>query len=303
MAQNERGMLPRWYFGALASAASGGILHPLDVLKVNYQTEHHNRQHLKGTSGHPVKVTFFGTSRWLVKTHGLSSLYTGMTASLLRQLMYSGTRFAIYDTAKALIDQNEGGKSASYTTRFFLAGFSGAVGAVVGSPPDLVLVRMQADVRLPKEHRRPYRNGLHGMYRVYHEEGAAKMFHGVEWNAARAASVTIGQAFFYDVFKEQLVDKTDRFCSENVDTHLTASFGAACVTALITQPMDTLKTIAMHQRSGEQLGPFATLRETSKLGYAYFFKGLKVRFLRNFPHTVMIFVFKEQLTNQFGYTP
>ena len=92
MAQNERGLLPRWYFGALASAASGGILHPLDVLKVNYQTEHHNRQHLKGTSGHPVKVTFFGTSRWLVKTHGLGSLYTGMTASLLRQLMYSGTR-------------------------------------------------------------------------------------------------------------------------------------------------------------------------------------------------------------------
>ena len=113
----------------------------------------------------------------------------------------------------------------------------------------------------------------------------------------------MGQAFFYDLFKEQLVTNTKHFQSENVDTHLSASFGAACVTALITQPMDTLKTIAMHQRSGEQMGAFATLRETRKLGYAYFFKGLKVRFLRNLPHTVMIFVFKEQLTIHFGYLP
>ena len=87
--------LPRWYFGALASAASGGILHPLDVLKVNYQTEHHNQQFTKAQSGGggTSKVTFFGTSRYLIRTQGFSSLYTGMTASLLRQLMYSGTRY------------------------------------------------------------------------------------------------------------------------------------------------------------------------------------------------------------------
>ena len=88
--------LPRWYFGALASAASGGILHPLDVLKVNYQTEHHNQQLTKaqsGGGGGTSKVTFFGTSRYLIRTQGFSSLYTGMTASLLRQLMYSATRY------------------------------------------------------------------------------------------------------------------------------------------------------------------------------------------------------------------
>ena len=104
-------------------------------------------------------------------------------------------RFAIYDTSKAWITERKGGQSVGYLTRFLLAGFSGAVGAVVGGPPDLVLVRMQADVRLPKEHRRPYRNGLHGMWCIYRLEGVAKMFHGLEWNAARAASVTIGQVW------------------------------------------------------------------------------------------------------------
>ena len=52
-------------------------------------------------------------------------------------------RFAIYDTSKAWITERRGGQSVGYLTRFLLAGFSGAVGAVVGGPPDLVLVRMQ----------------------------------------------------------------------------------------------------------------------------------------------------------------
>ena len=82
---------------------------------------------------------------------------------------------------QGLIDPE--GKGLGFTTSFLLAGFSGAVGAVVGSPPDLVLVRMQSDIRLPKEQRRQYRNGVHGIYRVFVEEGFSKLFYGVEWNA------------------------------------------------------------------------------------------------------------------------
>jgi len=291
---------PRWYFGGLASAAAGAVLHPLDLLKVHHQTHAHHHK-AKGGSGEMPKVSSFRSTVELVQGQGVRSLYTGLTASLMRQLMYSGTRFALYDTTKGLIDPE--GKGLGFTTSFLLAGFSGAVGAVVGSPPDLVLVRMQSDIRLPKEQRRQYRNGVHGVYRVFVEEGFTKLFYGVEWNAVRAFTLSVGQMCFYDFFKGQFMARTERFKRDTVETQLLSSFCAGIVTALITQPVDTLKTIAMHQRSGEQGGAMAVLRETRRLGIPYFFRGSMVRFLRLGPYTVLIFMFKEQLTHRFGYLP
>ena len=213
---------PRWYFGGLASAAAGAVLHPLDLLKVHHQTHAHHHK-AKGGSGEMPKVSSFRSTVELIQGQGVRSLYTGMTASLMRQLMYSGTRFALYDTTKVfwkfwklwqgqvlrrqskifqgLIDPE--GKGLGFTTSFLLAGFSGAVGAVVGSPPDLVLVRMQSDIRLPKEQRRQYRNGVHGVYRVFVEEGFTKLFYGVEWNAGVHTITKKGRLwkYFYSRFQ------------------------------------------------------------------------------------------------------
>ena len=90
---------PRWYFGGLASAAAGAVLHPLDLLKVHHQTHAHHHK-AKGGSGDMPKVSSFRSTVELVQGQGVRSLYTGLTASLMRQLMYSGTRFALYDTTK-----------------------------------------------------------------------------------------------------------------------------------------------------------------------------------------------------------
>ena len=46
----------------------------------------------------------------IVKQQGVSALYSGLTASLLRQLTYSTTRFGIYEVSKLDCSSNKYGQ-------------------------------------------------------------------------------------------------------------------------------------------------------------------------------------------------
>lgn len=69
---------PFWLGGAAACVAAC-FTHPLDVTKTRMQTA-------KARQG--LVSSFLGAAR----SEGLTSLYTGLTASLLRQMTYSVTR-------------------------------------------------------------------------------------------------------------------------------------------------------------------------------------------------------------------
>ena len=61
--------------------------HPLDLLKVHLQT------------AGKEKTSLLKTTVNIVKNQGVLALYSGLSASLLRQLTYSTTRFGIYDVS------------------------------------------------------------------------------------------------------------------------------------------------------------------------------------------------------------
>lgn len=79
-------------------------------------------------------------------------MYNGISASLLRQLTYSTTRFGIYESLKQSLQSS--GHHVNFGTMVLIAGASGATGGVIGTPADLVNVRMQNDSKLPPEQRR-----------------------------------------------------------------------------------------------------------------------------------------------------
>lgn len=79
----------------------------------------------------------------------MRSLYNGLSASFLRQMTYSTTRFGIYEVAKQSIQGD-----TSFLTKVGIAGVAGAAGGFVGTPADMVNVRMQNDIKLPLEKRR-----------------------------------------------------------------------------------------------------------------------------------------------------
>lgn len=99
----------RWYFGGLASSGAACFTHPLDLLKVTLQTQQE------------AKLSIFSLTGKIIRERGIFALYNGLSASLLRQITYSTTRFGLYEVGK----QDYGN---TFMGKVMLAGISGAAG-------------------------------------------------------------------------------------------------------------------------------------------------------------------------------
>lgn len=149
--QNTTDIKARWYHGGLASAMASCCTHPLDLLKVHLQTV---------APGEKVGLLKMGVK--VVKSDGILGLYNGLSASVLRQLTYSTTRFAIYEGVK----NNFLDKDMPFYQKVLLGGFAGFAGGFVGTPADLINVRMQNDMKIPADQRRNYKHAVDGLYKV-----------------------------------------------------------------------------------------------------------------------------------------
>lgn len=101
--------ISRWYFGGLASSGAACFTHPLDLLKVTLQTQQES------------KLSAVQLTGKIIRERGVFALYNGLSASLLRQITYSTTRFGLYEVGK----QDFGN---SFLGKVLLAGASGAAG-------------------------------------------------------------------------------------------------------------------------------------------------------------------------------
>jgi dicarboxylate transporter 10 len=280
----------RWYHGGLAGTCAAGFTHPLDLIKVQLQTQ---QKAELGMVGMAVKV---------VKSDGFFALYSGISAGVLRQLTYTLTRFGVYEMVKNHVaNTRPQRKNLSFAERLGLAGGSGFVGAIVGNFADVTNVRMQNDVKLPKEQRRNYKHVFDAMTRVIREEGVLKLFNGVSMNSFRGALMTIGQIAFYDQVKQMMI-QTGYF-KDTVPTHLSASIIAATMATILTQPADVVKTRLMNAKPGEYSGLLQVFAEVGKNGPQGFFKGFIPAFIRLAPHTILLFIFFEQIRMAFGDDP
>ena len=299
MFDKDPSRIARWYFGGMASICAATFTHPLDLLKVLLQTPEAQAQHENAKA----KAGIVRTTVRIVRSQGILALYNGLTASWLRQLTYSTTRFGIYESSKQLL-AGESGNPASlpFMKKVLLAGLSGAAGGFVGTPADMINVRMQNDVKLPPEQRRNYRNGLHGLISVYRHEGVRSLFNGATTATARAVLMTIGQLSMYDQYKYLLLTHLDAIFQDNLVTHFTSSLLAGATATTMTQPLDVMKTRMMNAAAGEykSLGDCAAsiFRSSGPMG---FFKGYIPAFVRLAPHTILMFVFFEQFRMRFGY--
>jgi len=90
----EQKRMGRWYFGGLASAGAACCTHPLDLIKVQLQTKKDGN------------IGAVAQAKIIIRSEGFLALYNGLSASLVRQLTYSTTRFAIYEVAKQSVSPN-----------------------------------------------------------------------------------------------------------------------------------------------------------------------------------------------------
>ncbi|XP_043252717.1 mitochondrial dicarboxylate carrier [Colletes gigas] len=284
---DETKKLARWYFGGLSSAGAACITHPLDLLKVHLQTQQEG------------KISILRLTGSIVQKQGILALYNGLSASLLRQLTYSTMRFGAYEVGKQTFETP--GHSLLFSQKLLLAGVSGAAGGVIGTPGDVINVRMQNDIKLSPELRRNYKHALDGIVCIVRQEGVTKLFRGCSTATLRAALMTIGQLSFYDQIKIMLLQSG--YFKDNPATHVLSSVSAGAIATTLTQPLDVLKTRAMNAKPGEFKGLMDLFFYTAKLGPLAFFKGYVPAFIRLAPHTILTFVLLEQLRSNFGFYP
>ncbi|XP_043791943.1 mitochondrial dicarboxylate carrier isoform X1 [Apis laboriosa] len=279
--------LSRWYFGGLSSAGAACVTHPLDLLKVHLQTQQEGK----------ISIVRLTTS--IIQKQGILALYNGLSASLLRQLTYSTMRFGAYEVGKQTFETS--GQPLLFYQKLLLAGFSGAAGGILGTPGDVINVRMQNDIKLSPQLRRNYKHALDGVIRVIQEEGIRQLFSGCSTATLRATLMTIGQLSFYDQIKIILLESG--YFKDNPITHIISSIFAGAVATTFTQPFDVLKTRAMNAKPGEFKNLMDLFLYTAKNGPFAFFKGYIPAFIRLAPQTILTFVFLEQLRSNFGFYP
>ncbi|EMC95406.1 hypothetical protein BAUCODRAFT_72685 [Baudoinia panamericana UAMH 10762] len=268
---------PLW-FGGSASCFAASVTHPLDLLKVRLQTQHHGD-----------KKTLSQMLVHVLRNDGVKGLYRGLSASLLRQLTYSTTRFGVYEELKEVF--TTGVQQPSFPALIAMASTSGFLGGIAGNPADIMNVRMQNDAGLPPAERHNYKHAIDGLVRMVREEGFASLFRGVWPNSTRAVLMTASQLASYDIFKKELLQRTSM--GDNLYTHFTASFMAGFVATTVCSPVDVIKTRVMSSKSSESL--FALMRTiTAAEGFGWMFKGWVPSFIRLGPHTIATFMFLEQ---------
>ena len=83
---------------------------------------------------------------------GIRAFYRGLDSALMRQVFYTTTRLGVYKTVFEEVKRRnklEGRNDLSFGQKALCASFAGFVGSLVGNPADLILIRIQADSRLP----------------------------------------------------------------------------------------------------------------------------------------------------------
>eukprot|EP00850_Spirogloea_muscicola_P009528 SM000053S17485 [mRNA] locus=s53:722529:724891:- [translate_table: standard] len=80
----------------------------------------------------------------IVQESGLLSLFKGISGTLLRQFMYSGARFGIYDVLKDFLASIYPSQPLPLAFKAGAGMIGGSIGALVSTPAELATVRMQA---------------------------------------------------------------------------------------------------------------------------------------------------------------
>jgi len=166
---------------ALSGMGAATLCHPLDVIRVQLQTDSTNQ--FQG----PLDCA----SSIVKSEKGFGALYAGIGAAYLRQWLYGSCRIGIYAfllerAQNANIAQGIEKNAIPFVTKLLMGCTSGGIGSFVGTPSELALVRMSNDSKLPASQRRNYKGVVDCVSRIAKEEGLLALWTGAQVTVLRA---------------------------------------------------------------------------------------------------------------------
>ncbi|KAF0913282.1 hypothetical protein E2562_021934 [Oryza meyeriana var. granulata] len=303
--------------GGAASVVAGSCTHPLDLIKVRMQLHgeappapalafpgggaHHHHQNLLQPPRKPGPITVCAQ---ILRAEGPAGLLSGVSATMLRQTLYSTTCMGLYDTIKRRWERDggDGGNGGPLPLhRKIVAGlFSGGVGAAVGNPADVAMVRMQADGRLPASQRRNYRSVADAIVRMARDEGVCSLWRGSPLTVKRAMIVAASQLATYDQAKEAILARRGPG-ADGLATHVASGLAAGLVAAAASTPVDVVKTRVMNMKVVAGAPPpysgalDCLIKTVRSEGPMALYKGFVPTVTRQGPFTIVLFVTLEQV--------
>jgi len=237
----------------------------------------------------------------IVRTEGLMGLYKGILPSVLRELSYSGVRMGLYEPFKELLGATDRANTP-LSVKVAAGAMSGTVGASFANPCDLIKIRCQA-------YQGPGSLGVIDAVKhvVRHEGGVPGLWQGVLPSVQRAALLTATQVPAYDEIKHQCLRRG--LASEGLLLHFAASSLAGFLTAMVTNPVDIVKTRMMEQRAAAASSGTAPrysgaldclLSTVRNEGPAALWKGAMASWARIGPHTTVSLMVFEGLRSAIG---
>jgi solute carrier family 25 oxoglutarate transporter 11 len=133
-----------------------------------------------------------------------------------------------------------------FSARIAASLVAGGTAALVGTPADAALVRIQSDTTLPVQSRRGYRNVFDALLRMLREEGLKGMFSGASPAMLRGLTLNMGMLATYDPTKDALTP----ILGKGIGANLGAATVSGTCAAIFSLPFDFIKTRLQKQIRG-----------------------------------------------------
>lgn len=281
-------MVAPFALGGASGMMATCFIQPVDMVKVQLQ--------LRGEGAKTKSAGGISVARELLAKEGFMYFYKGLSAGLLRQATYTTVRLGCFRTISDYLKGDS--KTPPPFWKSSVAGLlAGGIGAVFGTPADVALIRMQADITLPVDQRRNYKNVGNALVRMVKEEGVKGLFAGNTPVVLRAMALNFGMLATHDHAQDYFKQYTSNYHLANLGAKAVAGFFAS----FCSLPFDMVKTRLQKQKPGAD-GKLmyngvldCTAKILAKEGPMALYRGFPTYYFRIAPHAMLTLYFLDFL--------
>lgn len=272
--------------GGLAGMSATVVIQPVDMVKVRLQLAG------EGAKTGP-RPSALGITRDIIAAGKVLDLYTGLSAGLLRQAVYTTARLGFFETfvKKLHARADNANRKVTFAERAAAGLSAGGIAAMIGNPADLALVRMQADGLKAPEARANYRSVFDALMRISRTEGVSALWAGALPTVIRAMALNMGQLAFFAESKAQLKQHTSLSVQNQT---FAASAIAGFFASFLSLPFDFVKTRLQKQQKDPKTGalPYRGVLDCARKvvaeeGWLRFYRGFGTYYVRIAPHALV----------------
>ncbi|KNC96803.1 uncharacterized protein SPPG_08005 [Spizellomyces punctatus DAOM BR117] len=312
--------------GALAACGAVTFTNPWEVVKTRLQLQGElERRALPlrlapsvpntvAAAPHPYGNAFSAFVT-IFRNEGLRGIQRGLGPAYAYQVLLNGFRLGLYEPIKLAylraFDMTSHGHATQLPAMIMAGATSGIIGASVASPLYLVKTRMQSytttsTAAVGAQHSYVQQGTVRALQIIYRGEGLRGLWRGVDAAMLRTGIGSAVQLSSYDSCKH-LLSQSGWFNLHDghggLELHLAASLITSLFVCIAMNPFDVASTRMYNQRTaadGKHGALYKSgidcLVKTAKVeGVAALYKGFTAHYLRVGPHTILTFVFLEQL--------